>query len=419
MADQGKFSEGEAGGKGSAIRGKARKKPRSALRTIASIAISALGIAGLALFIFQDNIARFSIAPRKPLHTTPAPPMPEYGARGAWILWPDTDATLGLADVFYVHSTTYYSAKGWNAPIGDTQAELVLRRDAIPNEAGPFATVGRIYAPRYRQATLFAFFTHKFDGTEARRIAYGDVRRAFEHFVQVTESARPIILVGYGQGGLHIQRLLIDYFQTDPDLRSRLAAAYMIDNATPITLFEGPLRQTPPCNAVTDIRCIVSYADFERTDGDEIERYRRRSMNWTTEGELEPVEGKAILCVNPLSWTISEARAAPDVHLGAASATGLRFGATPAALPKAVGASCANGTLIVDRPTQSFLRRRDWMGAKWRARTYNLFFFDLRHDAERRATETARLLKEEAMRLDPIGEAVELEASPIHKPADR
>ncbi|HOP19940.1 MAG TPA: DUF3089 domain-containing protein, partial [Amphiplicatus sp.] len=157
------------------------------------------------------------------------------------MLWPDKEVGTGQADVFYVHSTTYYSGKSWNAPIGDAASDLVLKQTAAPNQAGPFLGIGPIFGPRYRQATLYAFFTNKFDGEAARRFAYDDVRAAFKAFLATTDGKRPLILAGYGQGGLHVQGLLQEFFQKDEALRNRLAAAYIINQATPLGLFKSTL----------------------------------------------------------------------------------------------------------------------------------------------------------------------------------
>lgn len=382
---------------------------------MAVLAAAALAGTAVAVFAFQDSIARLGLEPRTPFQTAPPPPGPEYGARGAWTLWPDRDFPSARAEVFYVHSTTFYSPSRWNAPIAEDRAEAGLRREAVPNEAGPFAELGPIYAPRYRQATLFAFFTHKYDGVAARELAYSDVAQAFRAYLAAADAESPLVLVGYGQGGLHVQRLLMEFFQDDARLRGRLAAAYVIDQATPLDLFVTALKATPPCAGPEEIRCVVSYIDYETAFRSEMERARRRSMAWSREGRLQATAGRDLLCVNPLSWRVGGARVSADAHVGAASATGLRFGERPPALARAVGAACVGGILAVDRPDQQFLRRKPWFGEKWKARAYNLFYFDLAADAERRAGMARRRMDEEARILDPISESVDLGESPINK----
>lgn len=344
---------------------------------------SAVVIAAIAV-IFQDNLTRYGLNPRTPYQLYTPPPPPAYGARGAWALWPDSK-DKGEADVFYLHSTTYASRKHWNGPITDNGANAALRRVAAPNEAGPFMQIGSVYGPRYRQATLFATFTHKFDGLAARRLAYGDVKEAFEVFLNQTAPDRPIILAGYDQGGLYVLGLLRDYFADDDALRARLAAAYVIRHPTAVILFEDDLKATPPCRSKETVGCVVAYTDLEERFGAEKRRYRQRSLAWAGDMLLESRSRSPHLCVNPISWRLDGAPAPAADHVGAASATGLRMGETPPAIARAIGAQCIDGILQVDKPQQAFLRRRHWFGDHWRPQDFNLFYHDLSADGARRA----------------------------------
>lgn len=383
--------------------------------SLAILVVLGLVLAAATALIFQDKIAQFNIKPRTPYQIYTPPPAPAYGARGAWALWPH-DAESGEADIFYIHSNTYYSRNHWNAPLAAKSAERALKRAAAPNEAGPFLGVGAVYGPRYRQATLFASFTHKYDGLAARELAYRDVADAFDAFLaQRASTDRPIVLAGYGQGALHAMGLLQHRFANDEELRALLAAAYLIGAPVPTALFEGALAAIPPCAAPQDIRCVIAYTDFEQHFDGEHRRHRQRALVWNDNKRLESRPASPHLCVNPLSWRADEQPADPEAHLGAASATGLRFGETPPAISKAIGAVCDNGILTVDTPQQDFLRRKRWFGAQWRAQDYNLFYHDLAADAMRRVRTLQAVRDEEARFLKPISETVDLPVSPINK----
>jgi len=340
-------------------------------------------LAGAIGFVFQDNITRFMLNPRIPYQIYEAPPPPAYGARGAWAVWPE-DRQSGKADIFYLHSTTYYSDDHWNAPLIDEQADEVLRRVAAPNEAGPFMRVGAVYGPRYRQATLFTAFTHKFDGLAARQLAYKDVAAAFEHFLANRDQDRPLIIVGYEQGGLYALGLLQDYINADKQLRAHLIAAYIIGTAVPLSIFDDRLKNIPPCETPDQTGCVIAYIDIEPGLEDEKRRLKRRSLIWGADKELISLTAEPLLCINPLSWTNTNKRINAEHHLGAASATGLRLDETPPKITRAIGAQCVGGILAVDQPQQLFLRRQKSFGGKWRAQDYNLFYHDLAADAVRR-----------------------------------
>ena len=373
-----------------------------------SFSLGALALAvalSAAAVIFQDNITLFSLNPRTPFQTDTPPPPPAYGARGAWALWPD-DLGAGDADIFYVHSTTYASRTTWNASVTDNVADAVLRRAAAPNEAGPFMRTGAVYGPRYRQATLYASFTHKFDGLAAHELAFRDVETAFLHFLAERPINRPFILVGYGQGGLHVEGLLQYYVAENDSLRRNLAAAYIIQQGVAVSVFDNAFAAIPPCTSKAAVRCIVSYIDLESGFENEKERHRKRVLIWNDRRELVSLAKADILCVNPISWQISETVAGPEGHLGAASATGLRMRETPAPVASATSAQCRDGVLAVNSPRQEFLRRRHWFGDQWRPQDFNLFYHDLADDAGRRVTNlNARL----------AAEAVDLVAGPDDK----
>jgi hypothetical protein len=322
----------------------------------------------------------------------------------------------GAADVFYVHTNTYYRRRRWNAPINHAEADEIREVIAAPNEVGPFSVVGDVYAPRYREATVYSLFTHKYDGLAARELAFADVDRAFRRFLAMRDKERPIVLVGYGQGGLHVLGLLRAHFQGEPNpLRRRLVAAYVIGHATPVNFVKGLSPPLPVCGAATEARCLVSYVDFEKRFDEEMDRARQRTLLWDADGKLQSEAGGQIVCVNPLSWRADESYAGPEKHLGAASATGIARGQTPPAISKALGARCERGILVVDRPSKSYLRRKNFLGGKWKAQAYNLFYFDLARNVEARFATLQEKLSIEPEMLEPIDMSVELGESPINR----
>ena len=364
--------------------------------------------------IFQDGIVRFFATPRAPFQTVEAPPAPDYAEPQAWLSKPGIEADKA-ADVFYVHSTTFYRRKLWNAPINDPDAVDVQRLIAFPNQAGPFQETADIYAPFYREATLYSLFTHKYDGLAARRLAYSDVRRAFEAFLADRDPEKPIILVGDGQGGLYVMGLLKDYFQGEINpLRRKLVAAYVIGASVPQEFLAMLSPEIPVCDQPDDVRCVISYVDYEKRFDEEMERVRLRSLTWTPSGDLASIKSEHLICVNPLSWREGDAYEPPERNLGAASATGIAEGEPPPPIPKAVGARCDNGILVVDTPKRRFLRRGDWFGAKWKPQPFNLFYYDIAHNAALRTATLTEILKVEPEPLEPIGETVNVGDSPIH-----
>ncbi|MCI5045303.1 MAG: DUF3089 domain-containing protein [Aquisalinus sp.] len=368
----------------------------------------------LAVWFFQDNLAKFFLNPRVPYEIYTAPPAPDYAEQASWLNWPASDSQK-LVDVFYVPGTAYTSSEHWNAPLDDGSSRSFLRQVLLPNEAGPFVQSSNIYAPYYRQATLFSFFTQKHQGRAARKTAYEDVKGAFEYFLMQSDPARPLILVGYDQGGLHIQGLLIDFFQDDEELRRRLVAAYVIDQSTPLDLFNYTLSNTPPCKYPTDVRCVVSWNALEQKHSDEAWRRNNRLLVWNATGDLESVEKRPLLCTNPLNWRLTADAVAKDLHRGAASAAGIGFGERPAIIENAVGVQCIEGIAIVTQPRQAWLQRPHGFGKQWQSLDYNLFYEDIRVNVEERVIALATLLEQEDRFAPPIIEEIEIGEAPINK----
>ena len=83
-------------------------------------------------------------------------------------------------DVFFVHPTGYTSNKSRNAPWDDSQA-IIETANAMRYCASVFNAACRVYAPRYRQCTLYAILDNETQsGIKAIDLAYSDVERPFE-----------------------------------------------------------------------------------------------------------------------------------------------------------------------------------------------------------------------------------------------
>ncbi len=389
-------------------------------RTLSILLVAAAGISfvSLLVFVFQDNLSKYLINPRTPFQASPAPPAPDYRTGTPWLLRPDPQGEKGVDRpiIFYVHGTSYDKNKGWNAPVNDPESDVILETIRVPNELGPFASLGDVFAPRYRQATLFTRFTHKFDSRAALELAYSDIARAFEVTLAETNPDRPILLVGYEQGALHVAGLLTLRVADKPDLARRITAAYLIDQALPQTAIEGlGLPKPGLCEDKSTFNCIIAYVPITENSGINVAERRARSFRWTRAGSLASLESPRLACVNPLTWTTQIGYVGPANHKGAASATGLRLTQMPAIIDGAVGAACENGLLLVDRPNNRFLQGKRGFGRQWRAQPFNLFFADLEADARRRLAIHGPILAEAVRKLEPIGETVDLGKAPINR----
>jgi hypothetical protein len=345
-------------------------------------------LAGLggAAFVWRGAIWRSMLDPKTPYPVYRAPPAPDYAKPAAWALWP-SDAAKPVAgappvDVFFVGPTLGVGGREWNTPIGDPRAEALLQRVVLPNYAGPFKRVGRVFAPRYRAATLFTYLTLRDDARDARVFAYGDVRGAFEAMLRTVPADRPLVIAGVGQGAELALRLLQDKVEGAPDLRRRIAAVYLMNAVTPVQALPatGPLS---PCRTRAQAACVVAWARVP-ADRPVVGRRRlERALTWTAAGGLDNLSGP-VLCVNPLTGGTDQPAAPSKANLGAADATGLEWGARPAFLPHEVSAACEGGLLVTSRPATASVQRQGWGLSPRPVAPFNLFYADIEADAQAR-----------------------------------
>ncbi|WP_269713465.1 DUF3089 domain-containing protein [Caulobacter sp. NIBR2454] len=340
-----------------------------------------------AAFIWRDDILRTALDPKVPYQTYTAPPTPDYAKADAWALLParpgEIAADAPAADVFFVHPTTYDGGGDWNAPVSKAQAGQMLANVMLPNYAGPFERVGRVFAPRYRQASLYTRLTLREDAREARRFAYQDVRAAFRQFVTAYNGDRPFILVGVEQGGELASRLLQEEIAPDPVLRGRLGGVYLIETVTPADLY-GPGSLTPACQTRVQTGCVVAYATVQAGDREAGRMLLERAVVWNSVGDLVDLDGRPALCVNPLLGAQTDDAASERMNLGAANATGLEWGVRPAFLKRQASAQCQGGVLKVSKPrSDAFKSVGRWSDRK-KVSGYNIFYADLEADAQAR-----------------------------------
>ncbi|WP_203292285.1 DUF3089 domain-containing protein [Maricaulis parjimensis] len=377
-----------------------------------------LGLILAASWLLRDQIFQTFQDPGEPFQTYTPPPGADYASAEAWYARGDfTDADEPA--VFFVHPTTYSGGSNWVGELDKASTVEAVERSALPNYAAPFANSGVLFAPRYRQASLYTLMNNREDSLLAREFAYGDVRMAFEAFLAQIGEDRPILLAGVGQGGFHVLGLLMERVSGDEDLRARLIAAYVLETPVPLDLFTGPLADIPPCETPADVRCVMAYSYVEQTDDQRIRILTERMMTWTAPGQLDFVDGRGLLCVNPILGTRTDEYASARLHRGAVAAEGLPPDATPAPLSGQTGAQCADGLLFIEPPTSPALQHGRRLAEEYRVPPFNLFYEDLRLDAARRSLNLITLLQDERRWAPPIMDVEDVEDSPVVPIPDR
>ncbi len=362
-----------------------RPRPR---RWLAASLLGALLFLAVAFVVFRGDLIRDSLNPKTPFQTYVPPPAPDYSQARAWFLLPAQPtaptATEPLADVFFVSPTTYKGGSQWDDRFDDDRADREFRRVMAPNYAGPFVRVGRIFAPRYRQAGLYSLLALHDDAKDARKFAYGDVLAAFRYWRDHDGGDRPFLIVGVEQGGTLAARLVAEEVATNPQLRARLAGAYLIETVVPAS---HPALE--PCNRRDEAGCLAAWASVPSSEIDRGRILLDRALVWDSNDDLENLQGPA-LCFNPILGATTDEPAPARMHLGAANATGLEWGARPAFMARQVSAKCDGGVLRVSAPRSASLKPFGSWTDRRMAPGFNLFYADLESDARARVTALTR-----------------------------
>ena len=272
---------------------------------------------------------------------------------------PNREADAGV-DVFFVYPTTYTGSRrderNWNASVGDAALNRKTDSSTILYQASIFNGAGRVYAPRYRQAHLQAFFTKdKKSAGQALDLAYEDVKAAFRYYLEHWNQGRPFIIAGHSQGGRHGMYLLRDLIENTP-LQNQLVAAYLVGWPVEADFFN----RVKPCQSPEETGCYCTWRTWER--------------NFALQHAFE----RDVVCTNPLVWTTREGEyAAKSLNRGAVLRT---FCVT---YPELADAEVYKGVLLCTKPKfpGSILFRRK----NYHVGDLNLYYFNVRENAAARA----------------------------------
>jgi hypothetical protein len=343
--------------------------------------------AAVAIFQFGGNLLLRQAVPKGHFEAAEAGGGPDYSRPGSWIARPDqaddpsrwlpggfTGGRSGDAAIFYIHPTTYLDRDRWNAPI-DTVGPTEFRTELfVQSQASAFNGAGQVWAPRYRQAAFGAFLLKSEDARKALDLAYGDISRAFDRFVDESGN-RPIILAGHSQGALHLERLLKEKIAGKPIAR-RIVAAYIV--GWPIsTAADLPALGLLPCRAPNQAGCLLSWMSFGDPANPDLIFSEWEKTKGFSGGERRQRE---VLCVNPLTGSEGSA-APPQDNPGTLIPTPDLTSAT--LLRSVVGAHCDKGLLILDGKIPA-IGPYALPGNNYHVYDYSLFWGAIREDSERR-----------------------------------
>jgi hypothetical protein len=345
-----------------------------------------------------------SVRPPHHFDLVKAPPAPDYSKDDFWAAIPTkkseanlvppgggTDSqALAKADVFYIHPTGYFRRENWNSPIDPGSAAFETVRSMVAVQASPFNGSCKIYAPHYREATLYSFVDQGGEGKKALDLAYDDVARAFDYYIRHYNQGRPFIIASHSQGSVLALRLLEEKIDRT-DLYGRFIAGYLIGYRIPAEKFTRSFTRIKPCSGEGDAGCVLSWNTCAEGSVPQ-----KLGFIWYS-GGWENVGDKRIICTNPLSWSSDEEPAPKEKHKGAifpgtgsfwitlftGRASGRKFTGLPAPVEHMFSARCSGGVLYVPKVKQAY----EILGkGNYHIYDFHLFYMNIRENAAKRVS---------------------------------
>ena len=207
-------------------------------------------------------------------------------------------ATSSRFDCFYVYPTVSDEVTE-NADLRVQRTEIA----AAVAQASRFSRVCRVYAPIYRQVTLFGLASalRLSVSASATAIAYDSIRAGLESYLTEYNDNRPIIFIGHSQGAAMLILLLRNLVDDDPSLRARMAMAIILGGNVEVPTGKdvgGTFAHLPLCTDAGETGCILAYSSFPSTPPTD-SLFGRPGQGVSLQSGQRATTGLSVACTNP------------------------------------------------------------------------------------------------------------------------
>jgi hypothetical protein len=224
----------------------------------------------------------------------------DYAIAEHWLALPTNPDKA--VDIFYLYPSAWAKVNADDPIICEIDNPVMLKYSklAFDRQAMAFEPMGNIYAPYYRQDDAASTLAMPLEEQQAIVAGYPatDGIAAFDYYIKNYNNGRPFILASHSQGSNVMIFLLSQYMQENPEVYSRMIAAYVLGySITPDYLAKNPHLKF--ATGPDDTGVIISY----NTEAPTIEG---------TNGVVLP----GAMVINPINWVTDEAPAAASENLG-------------------------------------------------------------------------------------------------------
>ncbi len=256
------------------------------------------------------------------------------------------------ADVFYIHPTTHIKGEYWNGDLTNETLNDRTDEGTMKMQASVFNDCCKVYAPRYRQAAIYAFLKETEDGKQALAFAYEDVKASFEHYQKNFNKGRPWILASHSQGTHHAAKLLAEVISKS-NMSKTMVAAYTL--GWPYSASDSGF---PVCKSSTQTGCLISWNTYV----------------WDKKPSKRQDLYRSGFCVNPLSWSEETVYMPKELNPGSMPKTFDKI------LPGIADAKCEDGILWTHKVTEDGFPTLE-LGKNYHLMDYHLFYKSIRENA--------------------------------------
>ena len=287
------------------------------------------------------------------------------------------DQNNSPVDVFFVHPTGYLKGDHWTDPLEEKSATMENTQWMMANQASAYNGCCSVYAPHYRQASIYSYFGTDELRAEVHNFVYQDVKKSFEYFIENFSNGRPFIIASHSQGTHHSIRLLAEEIDSS-ELYPRMVGAYIIGGMIAKDQMSS-MENIGVCESAEQLGCLVHWD----------------TMNVAQINKDMPLYSNNI-CVNPISWKnegslseLQDAKGAVPVSgefvlefSGDDRPTDQIFTPLEAPLKKYVQAQCKDGALFASDQTGTRFQTFSGSGGNYHGLDYALFYMDIRENAK-------------------------------------
>lgn len=237
-------------------------------------------------------------------------------------------------DCFYVYPTT----SDQQTLVANFAITPELRSIAL-FQAAPYNRICKVYAPVYRQMTLYGL-NHQNEITQPMvDQAYNDVKSAWNDYLAHYNKGRGVILIGHSQGSFTLRRLIKAEIDPKATVRKKIVAAHLIGGNVKVAKGSdrgGDFQNIPACKKSTQTRCVIGYSTFNQTVPTNSFWGRAVATGLDPAGDASTQE---VLCTNPASLAGGSGNLTtivPSAPFAPGSSIGLGIGLLGMGLPKGI-----------------------------------------------------------------------------------